>query len=114
MNETLLFLILLNVSKANLASCIQYSNLAINLLKENNFTAFGLCGYLRTGEYSWRYYMWVGVLDEKGNLFEYEPQNASLIRKTEYWSYGKGIIKQHWKYWQKDYRLPRICYFKRL
>jgi hypothetical protein len=32
MNETLLFLILLNVSRANLANCIQYSNLAIDLL----------------------------------------------------------------------------------
>jgi hypothetical protein len=113
MNETLLFLIFLNVSRANLANCIQYSNLAIDLLRQNNFTAFGLCGYTRRGEYWWGYHMWVGVLDENGNLYEYEAQNGDLIRKTENWKLLRGVMKTNWIYFQKDYRLPRFCYFKR-
>jgi hypothetical protein len=51
--------------------------------------------------------MWVGVLDENGNLYEYEAQNGDLIRKTENWKLLRGVIKTNWIYFQKDFAISR-------
>ncbi|MFH7835222.1 MAG: hypothetical protein QXL51_01325 [Candidatus Aenigmatarchaeota archaeon] len=104
-NETLISLIILNASLQNFSRCILFSNYAIKLLQENNFTAFGICGYTLIGN-TWRYHMWVGILDENV-LYEYDASFNKFVRKTEFWSEKR----KEWNLFQKDYRYPRVCNF---
>lgn len=105
-NETLISLLILNVSMQNFNRCILFSNYATKLLRENNFTAFGICGYVFAGN-TWHYHMWVGILDGS-TLYEYDPAFNKFIRKTEFWV---GKRRAEWNLYQKDYRYPRPCYF---